>query len=166
MWTRTRLCNKPCMLVNIVALIDDLNKSISNHSGFSLKRFSSLALNLSGSSDSPLFGFRFSTMPPHDFLETFSSTLIHYTLDRVVSFYGSDEDEWEDIEISPNQMSWKDGDSFTINRGGNITEYRVYGIDAPEISSVVQCVKSLLKKLMKTQMSTLKEKFIYQYIQV
>ena len=145
-----------CHLVN--HKIDSLKSKYVNFSFRSLKRFSDISLNLnqailSTSAYSSLYSFRVCDMKAADFLEIMSTKLVRTSFDSLaveslpnISFdnaqFPSLFDNWEEILISDKSLlKWVDGDGFYYCGD----QHRIYGIDSPEIGSVV-VVKRYLKR--------------------
>lgn len=140
-------CKNFCFKVNHE--VDSLKGQFTNYSFRSFKRYSDLALNLnksisSSSAFSSLYSFRFCDMKDSDFLDVMSTSLVRCAFDSLALennnllfenvSQSSPFRDWDEFNIDDkSSMKWSDGDSF-IYQGKS---YRIYGIDSPEIGSVV-----------------------------
>ena len=145
-----------CHLVN--HKIDSLKAKYTNCSFRSLKRYSDISLNLnqailSTSAFSSLYSFRVCDMKISDFLEIMSTKFVRIAFDSLavdslpdINFENVHSeslfDKWKEIKITDKSLlKWVDGDSFYFQKN----QYRIYGIDSPEIGAVVS-VKRYLKR--------------------
>ena len=87
-------------------------------------------------------------MMPSHFLDLFSRSLVQVSFDSMASVpsiitdhplvSASISSNWNRLEVMPEQVTWLDGDSFRLLVDETATECRVFGIDSPELDTILQ----------------------------